>query len=102
MTQSNKITALYCRLSRDDELDGESNSISNQKDMIGRYAKDHGFSNTEFYVDDGYSGSNFERPAFKRMIEDVEAGRVGAVIVKDCCAIIGLNQRDLENQGNLA
>ena len=83
MTQSNKITALYCRLSRDDELDGESNSISNQKDMIGRYAKDHGFSNTEFYVDDGYSGSNFERPAFKRMIEDVEAGRVGAVIVKD-------------------
>ena len=68
------LTALYCRLSR----------------------------NTRFYVDDGYTGTNFNRPSFQKMIEDIEMGYVTAVIVKDYCAIIGLNQKDLENQGILA
>ena len=58
------ITALYCRLSRDDGADGDSNSISNQKRMLSKYAKEHGFDNTRFYVDDGYTGTNFNRPGF--------------------------------------
>ena len=81
--QTDKITALYERLSRDDELAGESNSIVNQKRMLEEYAEQHGFSNTCHYTDDGFSGGNFERPAWKRMIADIEAGKIGAVIAKD-------------------
>ncbi|MDR0986797.1 MAG: recombinase family protein [Ruminococcus sp.] len=78
-----KFTALYCRLSRDDDLEGESNSIVNQKAILSKYAKEHGFANTRTFVDDGFSGSTFERPSFKEMIAEVEAGNVAAVIVKD-------------------
>ena len=78
-----KITALYCRLSRDDELSGDSNSIVHQKEILGEYAKRHGFTNSVFYVDDGYSGTNFNRPDFQRMLKDIESGLVGTVIVKD-------------------
>lgn len=78
-----EITALYCRLSRDDELSGDSNSIVNQKQILGDYAKRHGFHNCRFYVDDGYSGTNFERPDFQRMLADIESGEVKTVIVKD-------------------
>ncbi len=84
--QSNNsgITALYCRLSRDDgNKENESNSIENQKLMLTRYAKEKGFENTRFYVDDGFTGTNFNRPDFKRMMEDVEAGYVSTIIVKD-------------------
>ena len=83
--QSNNIgiTALYCRLSRDDGSDKESNSIENQKLMLARYAKEKGFENTRFYVDDGFTGTNFNRPDFKRMMEDVEAGYISTIIVKD-------------------
>ncbi len=83
--QSNNIgiTALYCRLSRDDGSDKESNSIENQKLMLSRYAKEKGFENTRFYVDDGFTGTNFNRPDFKRMMEDVEAGYISTIIVKD-------------------
>ena len=83
--QSNNIgiTALYCRLSRDDGNDKESNSIENQKLMLARYAKEKGFENTRFYVDDGFTGTNFNRPDFKRMMEDVEAGYISTIIVKD-------------------
>lgn len=97
-----KITALYCRLSRDDELQGDSNSIKNQKLILQKYADDNGFKNTSFFVDDGYSGTTFDRPDFQRLMAEVDAGRVGTIIVKDYCAIIGLNQKDLENQGILA
>lgn len=78
-----KITALYCRLSQDDMVDGESNSITNQKLILKKYADDNGFRNTVFYVDDGISGTTFERDGFKEMMNDVENGRVGIVITKD-------------------
>lgn len=79
----NKITALYCRLSHEDELAGESNSISNQKDILKKYADEHGFFNTQYYIDDGYSGVDFERPDFKRMIDDVDNGKIETIITKD-------------------
>ena len=78
-----KITALYERLSRDDELAGDSNSILNQKAYLENYAAQHGYTNIAHYTDDGWSGGNFERPAWKRMIADIEAGKVCRVIVKD-------------------
>lgn len=80
---TDRITALYCRLSQDDMLDGESNSITNQKAILQKFADDNGFRNTQFYVDDGFSGTNFNRPDFMRMIADVESGKVGIVITKD-------------------
>mgnify|MGYP000165773932 CR=1 FL=1 len=85
MGQSNneKITALYCRLSRDDEQLGESNSIKNQKSILSKYAKDNHFINTKFFVDDGYSGTSFTRPAFVEMMELAEQGLIGTIIVKD-------------------
>lgn len=78
-----EITALYCRLSRDDEQQGDSNSIVNQKEMLKKYAKEHGFTNTRFYVDDGYSGTTFNRPDFQRLISDVNDGNIKTIIVKD-------------------
>ena len=85
MSKSNQqlITALYCRLSQEDDLQDESNSIINQKMILKKYADDLGFRNTEFYIDDGYSGANFNRPAFNKMMERIKAGEVGIVIVKD-------------------
>jgi DNA invertase Pin-like site-specific DNA recombinase len=82
-----KITALYCRLSRDDELQGDSNSIINQKQILSAYAKEHGFHNPVFFCDDGWSGTNFERPDFQRMLTEVEQHRVSTVIVKDMSRI---------------
>lgn len=79
----NKITALYCRLSRDDELQGDSNSIKNQKSILQKYADDQGFRNTQFFVDDGVSGTTFEREGFQRMMAEMDAGRIGTIIVKD-------------------
>ena len=81
--QQDRITALYCRLSRDDELSGESMSIQTQKTMLARFAAEHGLTNCQYFVDDGYSGTNFDRPDFIRMIALVEQERVGTVIVKD-------------------
>lgn len=78
-----KITALYARLSKDDELQGDSNSIVNQKIMLEQYAKEHFLANTLFYVDDGFSGVNFDRPQIQKLFEDVQAGLIGTVIVKD-------------------
>ena len=89
---NNLITALYCRLSVEDKKDkngkqnrnvDESNSISNQKMILQKYADDHGFYNCKFYIDDGYTGTNFERPAFMQMEEDMKAGKIGVIIVKD-------------------
>lgn len=80
---ADKITALYCRLSRDDELQGDSNSIKNQKAMLKKYADDNGFRNTEFFVDDGYSGTNFDRPDWQKLMCLINDGKVGTLIVKD-------------------
>ena len=78
-----RITALYCRLSNDDDLNGESNSITNQKAILQKYSDEKGLRHCQFYIDDGYTGSNFDRPGFRRMLSDIESGKVGTVIVKD-------------------
>ena len=78
-----KITALYCRLSRDDGMEGESNSIANQKALLERFCREKGLSNTKTYVDDGFTGTNFNRPDFQKLIEDIELGYVSTVVVKD-------------------
>ena len=77
------ITALYCRLSRNDGTDNDSNSIINQKKLLQKYAKEHCFENTRNYVDDGYTGTNFNRPGFQKLLEDIDMGYVSVVIVKD-------------------
>ena len=78
-----KITALYCRLSHEDSMQGESNSIQNQRKILADYAKSKGFRNTKFYIDDGFSGTNFNRPGFEGMMADMEDGKIGIIIVKD-------------------
>ena len=78
-----KITALYCRLSQEDELKGDSNSIQNQRAILEKYAKDNGFENIEVFVDDGYSGVSFNRPDFQRLLEMMEQGKVATLITKD-------------------
>ena len=84
LRQSDKITALYCRLSRDDELQGDSNSIVNQKKILEKYCHDHGYTAIRHYdEDDGYSGTNFNRPGFQRMLADIKAGKIKRVVVKD-------------------
>lgn len=92
MTKSNqKKTALYCRLSQDDNTENESNSIQNQKMILQRYAADHHFPNPCFYVDDGYSGASFQRPGFQQMMADMENGEIGIIITKDLSRL-GRNQ----------
>ena len=81
--QGEKWTALYVRLSRDDENEGDSNSIAHQIEILTKYAKDHGITNYKVYKDDGYSGTSFKRPGFQEMMADIEAGLVGMVVVKD-------------------
>ena len=81
--QSEKITALYCRLSRDDEQEGASGSIKNQQSILEKYAKDNGFPNPRVFVDDGWSGTTFARPAFTEIMELAEKGLIGTLIVKD-------------------
>ncbi|MBQ2829108.1 MAG: recombinase family protein [Clostridia bacterium] len=77
------IADLYCRLSRDDGTDSESNSIANQKRLLSQKAKELGFTNIKFYVDDGYTGTNFNRPGFQELLDDIEMGYISVVMVKD-------------------
>lgn len=84
-------TALYLRLSRDDDTAGESNSIATQRMMLRRFAEQNHLQIVDEYIDDGYSGTNFNRPSFQRMMGDIDAGRVNCVLVKDDCVIIELN-----------
>ena len=97
--RNEKITPLYERLSRDDELQGESNSISNQKKMLEDFARRNGLPNPTHFTDDGVSGTRFDRPGFLAMMEEVEAGRVEAIVIKDDCVNIELNSEGLENTG---
>ena len=83
MDDKDKITALYCRLSHDDELKGESNSITNQRGILEKYASEHHFPNIQFFIDDGYSGTNFDRPDFKRIENLITENKIGTLIVKD-------------------
>lgn len=78
-----KITALYCRLSQEDSLDGESNSVTNQRRILEAYAREHRFTNLSFFIDDGYSGTDFNRPGIQKLLTEVEADRVSTIIVKD-------------------
>ena len=78
-----KITALYCRLSRDDELIGDSNSIKNQKAILEKYAMDNHLQNTQFFIDDGYSGTNFNRPGWQELMNLVDDGQISTIVVKD-------------------
>lgn len=96
ITEEIGITALYNRLSRDDGTESESNSIANQKKLLSQKAKELGLTNTRFYVDDGYTGTNFNRPSFQQMIEDIEMGYVTAVMVKDLSRL----GRDYVSVGN--
>ena len=90
---------IYLRLSRDDgNSNAESMSIVTQKRMLTDYVKERGWDLTETYIDDGYSGTTFDRPAFQRMLKDIERGHIDCVITKDYCEIMGLNQKDLENK----
>lgn len=95
-------TALYMRLSRDDENYGDSVSIETQRTILQQYAKEQGLHVVGEYVDDGWSGTNFERPDFQRMMDDVDAGKVNCIVTKDDCVIIEPTQKDLENQGFVA
>ena len=90
------ITALYCRLSRDDGTDGDSNSVANQKKLLTQKARDLGLGNTKFYVDDGYTGTNFNRPGFQAMLDDIDMGYVTTVMVKDLSRL----GRDYVSVGN--
>ena len=78
-----RVTALYERLSKDDELQGESNSISNQKMFLEDYAARNGFQNIRHFTDDGFTGTEFNRPGFQSMLREIESGNVSKVIVKD-------------------
>ena len=97
-----KATA-YIRLSYTDDHSSESDSVSNQRKLIENFVeRNPDIEVVSEKIDDGYSGIIFDRPGFLAMMEEVEAGRVEAIVIKDYCAIIGLNQKDLENQGILA
>lgn len=90
------IAALYCRLSRDDGTESESNSIGNQKKLLSQKAKEMGLTDTKYYVDDGYTGTNFNRPGFQQLIDDIEIGLVSVVMVKDLSRL----GRDYVSVGN--
>ena len=83
MKQQTKIVTLYCRLSRDDESEGYSSSIMSQKQILSQYTKQNGMTETEFFIDDEYSGTNFQRPGWQELIARVENGEVSAIICKD-------------------
>lgn len=97
-----KLADAYYRLSVEEANGGESSSITNQRSIVRQYCEDNGITIVKEFVDDGFSGSNFDRPGFSQMIAHLKDGFANMVITKDYCAIIGLNRKDLENQGILA
>lgn len=100
--QKGKITALYERLSHDDGRSDESVSVENQKRILEDYARKNGFTNVRHFTDDGVRGTTFKRPGLDAMVDEIRAGNVATVIVKDDCVIIEPTQKDLENQGFVA
>lgn len=94
--------ALYIRLSKEDENEGPSQSVQNQESLLREFVQQHRLSVYDTYVDDGFSGTSFDRPSFQRMIGDIESKKVNMVITKDGCVIIEPTQKGLENQGFVA
>ena len=94
-------TALYMRLSRDDELQGESGSIQTQRMMLRQYAAEHGLNVIDEYIDDGWSGTNFDRPDFQRMIDDIEDGKINCVVTKGFIPLRQKLHSDRPVHGNL-
>ena len=92
-------TALYLRLSRDDDNEGDSNSIQTQRMMLRDYAQTHGLLVVDEYVDDGWSGTNYDRPSFQRMIDDIEDGKINCVVTKDECDKIELKSESPQKCG---
>ena len=90
---------LYERLSRDDNLDGDSYSIQNQKKLLTKVAKEKGYTNLVHFFDDGISGVTMDRPGFQSMLQEIEKGKAAAVFVKDDCVILELNSESPENTG---
>ena len=97
-----RLADTYYRLSDEEKKRGESSSIMNQREMVESYCRSHGIIIVREFVDDGFSGGNFDRPGFQAMLRHLSTGQANMVVTKDCCAIMGLNQKDLENQGILA
>lgn len=96
-------TAIYLRLSLEDNGKKDGDSMENQQKMLLDYVVSRPYLMlVDTYMDNGYTGTDFSRPEFSRMMDDVKAGKINCIVVKDCCAIMGLNQKDLENQGILA
>ena len=93
------LVGIYCRLSKDDGTENESASIATQKSILTDYVKKQGWHLAKTYVDDGYSGTNFQRPSFQNMIKDIENGLINCVITKDDCVILELNSESPENTG---
>ena len=91
--------ALYMRLSKDDEQFGDSISIETQRSILSHFVKEHGFSVFDEYVDDGWTGTNFDRPNFKRMMDDMESGKINCIVTKDDCVILELNTENPEKCG---
>ena len=94
-----RTAGIYCRLSNDDGNVGMSDSIKTQQKYLIDYCQTHNITVFDIYIDDGFSGTRFNRPAFQKMIKDAQKGKINTIVVKDCCGIMGLNQKDLENQG---
>ena len=90
------------RLPEEDKNEGPSGSVTNQQSLLNTFVREHRPTIHDTYIDDGWSGSSFDHLGFQWMLRDIEAGKVNMIITKDYCAIIGLNQKDLENQGILA
>ena len=98
LKQQIKKTALYFRLSRDDEYSGDSVSIQTKKTMLSQFTKERGFTNCEYFVDDGYSGTNFNRPDFQRMLGMVEEGKVGVICVKNLSRLAKTQRKSFRNK----
>ena len=91
--------AVYCRLSQDDGSAGESGSIQTQRTLLTQYCKEHSIQIVDYYCDDGWSGTNFERPEFKRMIDDIENGKINAVILNELIEKIVVHEKEIGADG---
>ena len=97
MTTKTYNVGIYCRLSNDDERDGESVSIENQKLLLQNYVRQRGWNEIDTYIDDGYSGTNFDRPGVKRLIEDAKAKRINVILWSRTCPVLAVTTSNLDS-----